>query len=57
MSNLFYQDLQDKSDGSYEQKIRQDAIQEFADGLCCHSCFTNLQKDAIKKFAEELKNE
>lgn len=28
MSNLFYQDLQEKSDGTYERRIRNKAIDE-----------------------------
>lgn len=33
-----------------------DGIDELADGLCCQACFTNAQKDAIRKLAEEFKN-
>lgn len=37
------------------EKGRADAINELADVVCCSSAFTNMQKDAIRDYAEQLK--
>lgn len=39
----------------HDKQIRQDAIDEFVDSLTCQACFTNMQKDAIRIYAEQLK--
>lgn len=35
--------------------IKNSAIDEFVDSLTCQACFTNMQKDAIRIYAEQLK--
>lgn len=41
---------------SYKQGVA-DTIDEFVDSLTCQACFTNMQKDAIRIYAEQLKEQ
>lgn len=41
----------------HDAEIRADAIDELADAMCCSSAFTNMQKDAIRDYAEQLKEQ
>jgi len=41
----------------HDKQIRADVIEELVDAICCHSAFTNMQKDAIRTFAEQLKEQ
>lgn len=52
-SSLFDAYNQGRLDG-YD-KGRADGIEELVDAVCCHSAFTTMQKDAIRVYAEQLK--
>lgn len=41
----------------HDKQIRNKVIEEFVDSLTCQACFTNMQKDAIRIYAEQLKGE
>lgn len=40
----------------HDMQVKADAIEELVDGICCHSAFTNMQKVAIRTYAEQLKS-
>lgn len=42
---------------THDKQIRENAIDKFVDSLTCQACFTNMQKDAIRIYAEQLKEE
>lgn len=41
----------------HDKKIRDEVVDEFVDALTCQACFTNMQKDAIRIYAEQMKGE
>ena len=41
----------------HDKKIRDEVIDEFANSLTCQACFANMQKDAIRIYAEQMKGE
>lgn len=41
----------------HDKRIRNEVIDEFVDALTCQACFTNMQKDAIRIYAEQMKGE
>ena len=57
MSNLFYEDLQKKSDGAYEQEIRNKAIDEFIERLYKIGEHRDFDWEDIYRLADEMKGE
>lgn len=60
MGSLFYEDLEKKSDGTYEREIRNKAIDDFTEALrlkCIEDPYCDVSMSQIFKIAAQMKGE